>query len=105
MRFKQYDIVKATIAFVATITGTAVFAHAGGLNAKGCHTEKKTGEYHCHQGRSTPPQTLKAAVKPRQQTQKNFSAASKVLPPGCYVGPRGGTYTITKSGRKNYGGC
>lgn len=23
----------------------------------------------------------------------------------CYVGPRGGTYTITKSGRKNYGGC
>lgn len=24
---------------------------------------------------------------------------------GCYVGPRGGTYTITSSGRKNYGGC
>lgn len=23
----------------------------------------------------------------------------------CYVGPRGGTYTITSSGRKNYGGC
>ena len=23
----------------------------------------------------------------------------------CFVGPRGGTYTITKSGRKNYGGC
>lgn len=23
----------------------------------------------------------------------------------CYVGPRGGTYTITKTGRKNYGGC
>jgi hypothetical protein len=24
---------------------------------------------------------------------------------GCYRGPRGGTYTITASGRKNYGGC
>ncbi|PZQ77802.1 MAG: YHYH domain-containing protein [Variovorax paradoxus] len=23
----------------------------------------------------------------------------------CYVGPRGGTYTITASGRKNYSGC
>lgn len=23
----------------------------------------------------------------------------------CYVGPRGGTYTITASGRRNYGGC
>jgi endonuclease YncB( thermonuclease family) len=25
--------------------------------------------------------------------------------PICYVGPRGGTYTITASGIKNYGGC
>ena len=25
--------------------------------------------------------------------------------PRCYVGPRGGTYTLTASGRKNYGGC
>lgn len=23
----------------------------------------------------------------------------------CFTGPRGGTYTITASGRKNYGGC
>lgn len=23
----------------------------------------------------------------------------------CHVGPRGGTYTITRSGKKNYGGC
>jgi len=23
----------------------------------------------------------------------------------CYTGPRGGTYTITASDRKNYGGC
>lgn len=25
--------------------------------------------------------------------------------PKCFVGPRGGTYTITASGRKNYSGC
>jgi hypothetical protein len=24
---------------------------------------------------------------------------------GCYTGPRGGRYTISASGRKNYGGC
>ncbi|TWO67030.1 YHYH domain-containing protein [Caenimonas sedimenti] len=52
-----------------------VHAHGGGLNAEGCHTNKKTGQ---NQGQ---------------------------LPPGCYRGPRGGTYTITKSGRKNYSGC
>lgn len=25
--------------------------------------------------------------------------------PTCHTGPRGGTYTITSSGKKNYGGC
>lgn len=29
------------------------FAHGGGLNAEGCHTNRKTGDYHCH--RSPPP--------------------------------------------------
>ena len=24
------------------------FAHGGGLNAEGCHTQKSTGGYHCH---------------------------------------------------------
>ena len=26
-------------------------AHPGGLDAKGCHTNRKTGDYHCHQPR------------------------------------------------------
>ena len=26
------------------------FAHPGGLNAEGCHNNRKTGEYHCHRG-------------------------------------------------------
>lgn len=29
-------------------------AHPGGLNAEGCHTNRKTGEYHCHRGGSAP---------------------------------------------------
>lgn len=27
-------------------------AHPGGLNAQGCHNNKKTGEYHCHKAQS-----------------------------------------------------
>lgn len=27
-----------------------VLAHGGGLNAEGCHTNRKTGSYHCHGG-------------------------------------------------------
>ncbi|MFW2351108.1 excalibur calcium-binding domain-containing protein [Qipengyuania sp.] len=26
-------------------------AHPGGLNAEGCHNNRKTGEYHCHRNR------------------------------------------------------
>jgi hypothetical protein len=25
-------------------------AHGGGLNAEGCHNNRKTGDYHCHRG-------------------------------------------------------
>ncbi|MEP2705521.1 MAG: YHYH domain-containing protein [Roseibium sp.] len=24
------------------------FAHGGGTNSQGCHTNRKTGGYHCH---------------------------------------------------------
>ena len=30
-------------------------AHGGGLDANGCHTNRKTGEYHCHRGPSVAP--------------------------------------------------
>lgn len=30
-------------------------AHGGGLNADGCHTNRKTGDYHCHRGQAPAP--------------------------------------------------
>ena len=29
-------------------------AHSGGLDASGCHTNRKTGDYHCHRAARTP---------------------------------------------------
>jgi hypothetical protein len=88
----------------------ASHAHPGGLNAEGCHNNRKTGEYHCHGGgahRSTPSTTngASALYEAPHKGGKHSTTASGGLPPGCFVGPRGGTYTITKSGRKNYSGC
>jgi len=31
-------------------SATLAYAHSGKTDANGCHTEKKTGEYHCHGG-------------------------------------------------------
>lgn len=44
------------------------------------------------------PNYLQAAPTPNS----SYAAPSGQT---CFVGPRSGTYTITKSGKKNYGGC
>ena len=41
----------------------AASAHGGGLNADGCHNNRKTGDYHCH--RAAPPvQPSAQAIQP-----------------------------------------
>lgn len=37
-----------TAALVIMLSATTAFAHSGGTDSKGCHTNHKTGEYHCH---------------------------------------------------------
>lgn len=78
-------------------TGITAHAHGGGLNAEGCHTNHKTGDYHCHRSPSVAARTK----QPTQQAEPSNEGGR----PTCYTGPRGGTYTITPSGRKNYKGC
>lgn len=34
-------------------------AHSGGLNAEGCHNNRKTGGYHCHRGVASAPATAR----------------------------------------------
>ena len=78
-------------------------AHGGGLNAEGCHHDRKTGGYHCHRAQAIPVQA------PASQAGTGLSGAHRTATvpgsPTCHVGPRGGTYTITANGRKNYAGC
>ena len=33
---------------VTTLVSSDAYAHSGGTNANGCHTNRKTGDYHCH---------------------------------------------------------
>lgn len=68
---------------------TPVVAHSGRTNAEGCHTNRKTGEYHCHgsksqrvdySGQDTQPDN-KAAPAPAKKTKprstKKESGVSK----------------------------
>lgn len=56
----QYARMLAAVCAVVMLCGTSadVRAHSGGLDKHGCHTQRATGEYHCHRGqppaRATP---------------------------------------------------
>lgn len=38
----------ALIALAFAFASGIAFAHSGGTDKNGCHTETKTGGYHCH---------------------------------------------------------
>lgn len=55
-----------TVLALATLMASvsATHAHPGGLDRHGCHTDRKSGEYHCHRG-GTPPRTTLVAPDQR----------------------------------------
>ena len=101
------------------VSASTVDAHGGGLNAEGCHHNRKTDDYHCHRAApaaspSPAPPAAPAPGRSEKASRGELAKANTGVPnarksaagtPTCFVGPRGGTYTLTASGRKNYGGC
>jgi hypothetical protein len=64
---------------------TVAHSHSGGLNSEGCHTNHKTGDYHCH--RATAP----VAANPPRST-----APSKVFYPNCAAARAAGAAPIRR---------
>lgn len=54
---------------------------------------------------SPAPQPFAGPASSRSLSPSTSRAAPTTSGQTCFVGPRGGTYTITASGKKNYGGC
>lgn len=55
-----------------------VIAHPGGLDAHGCHNNRKTGDYHCHSG-SGSGTGGSAVPKPAVPERMEFSGAASVI--------------------------
>ena len=53
-------------------------AHSGGLNAEGCHNNRKTGDYHCH--RSGGSSSRNSSGAPRQSFAPSSGASSGSRP-------------------------
>ena len=52
---------------------TPALSHSGGLNAEGCHNDRKRGTYHCHRSASMP--LLQQRVIPASKAFANCKAA------------------------------
>ena len=68
------------------------WAHGGGLNAEGCHNDKKADEYHCHRGSSKA--TTKSNSKSGKYDRDNWGFRSSASPEsssilGWYTGVSG----------------
>ena len=48
-------ILKFGLAVAIIVLPAAALAHPGGLNAEGCHNDRKNGGYHCHRGGRSAP--------------------------------------------------
>lgn len=61
--------VSAAMAAILLAAPSLAFAHSGGLDASGCHHDRKRGGYHCHRAQS-----------PSRQTETRASGTSTAKP-------------------------
>jgi hypothetical protein len=70
MDSKSTEVAKLRLVLLPLLMGMlgSVNAHPGGLNAEGCHNNRKTGDYHCHGGGRA------VAAPPQHAMQSDFTA-------------------------------
>ena len=73
------------------------YPHSGGLDANGCHHDRKNGGYHCHRAQATETELPDKSQSSLSERKSNSPEA-----PVTYIGPRGGRYHYSASGRKVY---
>jgi hypothetical protein len=62
------------VMFCAMIAAPGLaLAHSGGLDSKGCHTNRKTGDYHCHRAQAPAGDSKDAASSAAPAVKKSKS--------------------------------
>lgn len=89
--------------FSSSVAAQQFFINAGGPQSDPNDLDRDGDGYACEWGTELKQRAAAAEAAQRRTAlarQQAARAASR-----CYTGPRGGTYTLTSSGNKNYGGC
>ena len=111
------SLLRAVCVLVAFAGCGSASAHGGGLDKNGCHTNRKTGEYHCHRAPSTPTSAkpsrgtvpannLAPAEKSKQRMDRAFRNCSEARAAGAAPVHRGDPGYAPHLDRDNDGiGC
>lgn len=89
--------------FSSSLAAQQFFVNLGGPGNDPNDLDRDGDGYACEWGTELKQRQAAAEAAQRRTAlarQQAARAASR-----CYSGPRGGTYTLTASGNKNYGGC
>lgn len=93
-----------TLFTILVTLSTPAWAHGGGLNSMGCHKNSKTGDYHCHRGKSSSA-TSGLTGKAKLRNEASFNLALAALLGGqtevsyCYNYGQSGNAPLTASVR------
>ena len=82
----------------------AALAHGGGLDASGCHTNRRTGDYHCHRAPATSAPAAYASPMTRSQpsSPNAFAARPSEAFPNCAAARAAGAAPVRR-GEPGYG--
>src|SRR2546430_1057502 len=86
-----------------TLTASPASPHGIGLDAYGCHHDRKRGRYHCHQGQFAG-QAFASQAEMQAARQQNYTAIPPTLPSIHFTGKvvgvaDGDTLTVLHNGR------
>ena len=70
------------VTFLLLTLPLTVLAHGGRTNAEGCHTNKKTGEYHCHSAKRQKDES-NVRMHARQNARTHARATEQELTPSA----------------------
>lgn len=87
MTIRRAVLVSAWVIASQLACAQTAAAHGGGLNAEGCHNDRKNGGYHCHRGSAA------------RQPLTNDAPVPKVK------APKANQLTRDQSGRTHYANC
>lgn len=95
-RHRPFFLCAGLIVAAGTMSGASpsltslAAAHGGGLNAQGCHNDRRNGSYHCHRGSSSPtPRPQPVYSSPREKIYPNCDAARAAGAAPVYRGDPG----------------